>query len=754
MDGAQARTARGPLGRGSGAGRAYDPAVTFRERVDFFKGRGLGLAEASYAARRWTADLHPRDRRGQWLDVPDAPKVKVTPLNSLNPTGGVFVGYDPTERAIAPLGPDMTTLDRTEGGSPDDPVMVYRGAPKGSTIAPGDFVTTNRQLAQDYAGSGGVIAKEVRKGDVLDSISEPGGEEYIYRPRVDALALARQIAGPGRDLSTNEGLERAFETPNVDTWKGGTQDAAHLDEYLRAYAVNGLLRRGEPLSAPGQGSYDEQAEALDRVIASARTREDVVLFRGVETADSGWDYPASGEFIDPGYTSASTEAKTAEEFADGGTVAVIRVPKGTPALATELTPGDVVEKWGQDEVVLPRGSRFRVANSTTSDDGQRVVTLDLLPPVDPESFDERLGAMKTRDVEQMLVGAGFQQVRQRGSHAVFKKAGNPRAVILPMHARTMPRGTMMKVLRTAGLNDSMVADRPVDERPLATSIVKLTSPDFTPMASAGMALSPPKSGKSREFVAQSVAAIDKVLRLPPMPLIPVVSTSGKSARGAYERKEEYGVVSPKRIKLSVNEGGPALTMTHEFGHFLDNVVLSEDRSQLGSMVAGIYHNANARGDLDEVLARAKERGIDLPEPDPLVYDVIDALRSTRASRALDKSSYSTFAQHSYLNKPVELFARGFAQYVAIRSSNPALIADLRKWTDPASQLAYHQDRENAEVDAMNRSRAKWTDRMLPYSTYSQDDVPTAVRYRQWDDEDFEPVAAAFDRLFAAKGMLR
>lgn len=105
-------------------------------------------------------------------------------LNSLNPTGTVNTEYDPTFRATAPLGNDMTTYAKTAGISPDQEVTVYRGVPVNASdaINPGDYITTNRQLAQDYAGNGKVIEQRVPASSILDSVSEPLGEEYIYRP--------------------------------------------------------------------------------------------------------------------------------------------------------------------------------------------------------------------------------------------------------------------------------------------------------------------------------------------------------------------------------------------------------------------------------------------------------------------------------------------------------------------------------------------------------------------------------------------
>ena len=104
-------------------------------------------------------------------------------LESLNPTGTVFTGYDPTQRATMPLGKNIGTLDKTMGVNPDEMVTIYRGVPSDvSQISPGDFITTNEQLAKDYAGSGKVISQKVPARTVLDDLTEPLGEEYIYRP--------------------------------------------------------------------------------------------------------------------------------------------------------------------------------------------------------------------------------------------------------------------------------------------------------------------------------------------------------------------------------------------------------------------------------------------------------------------------------------------------------------------------------------------------------------------------------------------
>ena len=127
-------------------------------------------------------------------------------LNSLNPTGSVFTNYTPKERASIKLGQDMTTLDNTSGKSPNETVTIYRGVPKGaqSEITAGDFVTTNKQLAKDYAGNGDVISMEVKMSDVLDSKSEPLGEEYLYRPQLRTEFKAQNVEATPTKKSDNK----------------------------------------------------------------------------------------------------------------------------------------------------------------------------------------------------------------------------------------------------------------------------------------------------------------------------------------------------------------------------------------------------------------------------------------------------------------------------------------------------------------------------------------------------------------------
>lgn len=139
-------------------------------------------------------------------------------IEDLNPTGGLLVDYDPKSRMTMELGKNITTLDKTMKVSPDEMITIYRGAPKNQkSINPGDFITTNYDLAKSYTGDGNVLSLKVKAKDVLDDITEPLGDEYIYRP-TQATAEKKQskpeVKKPAKKKtpdSDNKFTSRVFE---------------------------------------------------------------------------------------------------------------------------------------------------------------------------------------------------------------------------------------------------------------------------------------------------------------------------------------------------------------------------------------------------------------------------------------------------------------------------------------------------------------------------------------------------------------
>lgn len=141
---------------------------------DLTSGAALGLLKIRKNQR--TKALEPVDPEEHY-----GARTGVAPiLDSINPTGGLFVDYDPQART-GPHGPGVTTLDKAHGSHPDEPVTIYRGAPRHQrSISPGDFVTTDPALAKMYGEN--VLQMQVPKSHVATDPDEWEGGEHIYSP--------------------------------------------------------------------------------------------------------------------------------------------------------------------------------------------------------------------------------------------------------------------------------------------------------------------------------------------------------------------------------------------------------------------------------------------------------------------------------------------------------------------------------------------------------------------------------------------
>jgi len=58
--------------------------------------------------------------------------------------------------------------------------------------------------------------------------------------------------------------------------------------------------------------------------------------------------------------------------------------------------------------------------------------------------------MRSKELIQKLEENGFVFIRQTGSHAIFKKPGN-RIVIVPIHSKDIPKGTLAGILKDANI---------------------------------------------------------------------------------------------------------------------------------------------------------------------------------------------------------------------------------------------------------------------------------------------------------------
>ncbi|MCL4476202.1 MAG: type II toxin-antitoxin system HicA family toxin [Nitrospirae bacterium] len=65
----------------------------------------------------------------------------------------------------------------------------------------------------------------------------------------------------------------------------------------------------------------------------------------------------------------------------------------------------------------------------------------------------KLPALTPDDVIKILLQNGFEFDHQRGSHRVYYNGQTKRRITVPYHKRDLPKGTLLSILKQAGLRD-------------------------------------------------------------------------------------------------------------------------------------------------------------------------------------------------------------------------------------------------------------------------------------------------------------
>lgn len=137
--------------------------------------------------------------------------------------------------------------------------------------------------------------------------------------------------------------------------------------------INGALRHDADMSE----HLTRRVKAIDKAIAASKAKTDLVLVRGISpsafekmTAHTNGQIPGA-VLQDKGFVSTTRQPGTAHSFAGGNGYGLkIRVPAGWNILPAKQYSNHASE----DEFILPRGSKFKVASF---DAASRVLLVDL-----------------------------------------------------------------------------------------------------------------------------------------------------------------------------------------------------------------------------------------------------------------------------------------------------------------------------------------------------------------------------------------
>jgi predicted RNA binding protein YcfA (HicA-like mRNA interferase family) len=60
--------------------------------------------------------------------------------------------------------------------------------------------------------------------------------------------------------------------------------------------------------------------------------------------------------------------------------------------------------------------------------------------------------MTAADLIRLLKQHGFEHVRSKGSHQIFKNRTTGKMTVVPLHRGDLPKGTLLAILRQTGLD--------------------------------------------------------------------------------------------------------------------------------------------------------------------------------------------------------------------------------------------------------------------------------------------------------------
>lgn len=274
------------------------------------------------------------------------------PTTLANP--GDHFGVNPTLDQIT----DLTESERKaliEGSDLSRVINARRGASR-------DRLTTTALARRGQARltPDGIFARAKSRDEALRLLRQNG---YI-------TPTARKVAATARPAVKKVPALRRFDPDNPS--RGfSTAEAEAFKDYQGTWYhdINGPLRSGAPLEPRAQ----EIASTLDSAISKSAIDAETVVFRGLYERPSGLE--SAAEFVDNGFSSTSlNEDFVRRIFAEGEDAFVMRItlPRGTNAVRLD-TSRNLPDFFQEDEILLGRGSRFRVLSETKGAPGEPTV---------------------------------------------------------------------------------------------------------------------------------------------------------------------------------------------------------------------------------------------------------------------------------------------------------------------------------------------------------------------------------------------
>jgi hypothetical protein len=510
------------------------------------------------------------------------------------------------------------------------------------------------------------VARDSLLRDQLVAAARLGVEPYAgVEISADLADIAEQAARFVQEFIADDGLQLSDRLWRIDA---GARDAvgraierAVIEGYSASQAAQDYLRRGVAVPTDVQSRI---AQASGSAIAHAAGRAFFVEDRNA--------YANARRVFRTELNRAHGTAYIEAGFRTPGVV-------GTRFLLSPAHPHvDIcdmhakVNRYGLGAGVYPKGKNPWPAHPNTLS-YVVVVFEDEVTDADRAGATDRIAWLKTQnlDIQEAVLGSRA-------------KAGALRQGLLRENEIATPWRVLKPRLEKRGFVVTHVVDDDKPRMPL-----RVPRP-------AGVSVREALDVRGQKRLMDEVLnAIDSVHGDGTLPRIPLLRSSGRQTLGAYWHTSSGRAV---KINVSANSPYPAMTASHEIGHFLDHQAMFEP-----GRWASRFH-------------------------DRLMGGWITAVNETRAVRTLRTMlegppsiklpSGHTFtvsrAHLRYLLSVEEVWARSYAQYIAVRSGHARL------------------------VDELAQTLARQSGAPLIYP-------------QQWEPDDFAPVAKAIDTVFESLG---
>ena len=69
----------------------------------------------------------------------------------------------------------------------------------------------------------------------------------------------------------------------------------------------------------------------------------------------------------------------------------------------------------------------------------------------------KLPSISPKKIISILLKNGFYLDRTKGSHQIYRNLVSRKIAVVPMHKKDLPKGTMLEILRQAGISKEEIA---------------------------------------------------------------------------------------------------------------------------------------------------------------------------------------------------------------------------------------------------------------------------------------------------------